>query len=108
MDKKDFALMNKLMSGITTADEWDTAMNENPAVARKDADLNGVMEKVKRYLPHDLYMELADARVSALNAYIDLAILYGIRVANVIRDAAEHPAEFSQYIVERMGGEVSA
>lgn len=53
-------------------------------------------------------MELADAQVSALNAYIDLAILYGIRVANVIRDAAAHPAEFSRYIVERMSGEVSA
>lgn len=105
MDKKDFTLMDDLMWAITTSEEWNTTLIKDPVAAKRNAHLNSVMEKVKSYLPNDLYVELADAQTSASTAYIEPAILYGIRVAGVIRDAATHPMGFSQHIVERANGD---
>ena len=53
-------------------------------------------------IPADIYAELENATLNYAFAIKDSAILYGIRVAGVIRAMAADPVALSQYVVDRM------
>ena len=107
MEKTDFALMDDIMQGVSGSSEWNQIQLNDPDISEKQTQLDGIMQQVKGYLPRDLYATLSEAQTAAATAYIEPAILYGIRVANVVRDVAAHPVEFSEYVQARMRREVA-
>lgn len=65
--------------------------------------LKRVMESAKAYLPREVYVELSDAQSENVETYIEPAIMYGIHVAEVIREVSANPTELSRYYLERRG-----
>lgn len=102
VNEKNLALMDHIMNGITQAGEWDEIQTNDPMISNADARWHGAMEQAKGVLPKELYDELLYAHVAEIAATGDAGILYGIHVADVIRDVASSPADLSRYVLKRM------
>ncbi len=100
--KETLSLMADIMDGITSADEWTRIQTTDPGIAAADDKWDRALSDAKPYLPWAIYEELSNANASVASAYSDAGILYGIRVADVIREAAAHPEEISRYYLARM------
>ena len=101
---KDLELMNELMGAISQTGEWERIEVMDPQVKEADERHTAVLNKVRNLIPADVYAELEDATLSYAFAVKDTAILYGIRVAGVIRARAADPVALSHYVVDRMKG----
>ena len=99
---KNLALMDRIMGGITQSDEWNEIQISDPQISNADARWHGAMEQVRDLIPDGLYDELCDAHVTEISAIGDAGILYGIHVADVIRDVASRPVDLSKYVLKRM------
>ena len=101
MNDKNFALMNKIMGAVTQSEEWQEIQMRDPAIAAADARFSAAMEQAKAVIPRELYSELSDAHTAALLATGDAGVLFGVHVADVIRDVAAGSADLSRYVLER-------
>lgn len=99
MKKADLALMNEIMDGIVQTDEWTKLQIIDPGVQAAANQWRQAMESAKAHLPRAVYIELSDAHACEVGAIGDAAILYGIHVANTIRDIAARPSDLSKYIL---------
>lgn len=97
---QDLPLMDQLMHSITINEEWERRQSTDPGISVAEDRWEIALERVKPMLPTDLYMELADAHTCDVAATSDASILYGIHVADTIRDIAARPAELSRYVLE--------
>lgn len=104
MNDKNVVLMDDIMQGICQTDEWQDILSCDPRIVAANAHWNNAMEKVKSLVPQELYDELCEANAGEVIAAGDTGILFGIRVADVIRDVASRPADLSRHILERMEG----
>ena len=103
MSDKNLILMNALlMDSITQLKEWQDAQMNDPRIADADNRWNAALEKAKTVISEELYMELIDSYAAVISATGDIGILFGIRVADAIRDVTSRPADLSKYILERM------
>ena len=59
------------------------------------------MARVSALVPEALMDELWDALCNLEEAQEAAAVLYGVRVANAIRDVAARPADLSHYVIDR-------
>ena len=101
---KNLALMDDIMfAGITKADEWNDIQLHDPRIAAADARWKAAIEEAKAFLPRDLYFELDAAHVDVVTDTADAAILFGLHIADAIRDATSRPADLSRHILERRG-----
>lgn len=105
MNDKNLALMDSVMDVITQSDEWRDIQKNDPRITASYERWDSVLERVKPILPWKLYAELSDAHDSDLAVISDAGILFGIHVAEAIRDVASRPADLSRHILERMKGE---
>ena len=109
MNKKNLSLMDDIMFvGLARTDEWNDILLHDPMIAAADARWRAALEKAKAFLPTEIYMELDAANADEVIANGDAGILFGIRVADAIRDAVARPADLSRHILERIGEEVTA
>lgn len=99
---KDLELMNELMGAISQTGEWEHIETTDPQVKEADKRYTAALEKVRDLIPADVYAELEDATLNYAFAIKDSAMLYGIRVADVIRAMTGNPIALSQYVVDRM------
>lgn len=104
MNDKNLVLMDKIMGGIVKAGEWDEIQLNDPSIIAADARWDAALEQTKNLISEELYAELYDAYTAGTSAFGDVSILYGIHVADVIRDVASRPADLSQYVLERIKG----
>lgn len=94
----DLELMNELMGAISQTAEWERIETTDPKIKEADKLYSAALNEVRGLIPADVYSELENATVNYAFAIKDSAILYGIRVANIIRGmaaghAALNPAE---------------
>ena len=66
------------------------------------ASLDSVLEQVSRHIPKDLFIQLEDAILPLCAAHSELGILYGIYVAQVIREVSACPGEPSKHILRKL------
>lgn len=104
MSDKNLALMDDIMDMVTQADEWAEIQTHDPRITDAGNCWDTVMERTKALLPRELYDELSDAHSSVIAAIGDVGILFGIHVAEAIRDVAARPADLSRYILNRTEG----
>lgn len=103
-DKEELSLMADIMAGIISSDEWNDIQLHDPDIKAAENRRKRVLESAKAYLPREVYVELSDAQGGEVAAYIVPAIMYGIHVAEVIREVSANPTELSRYYLERRGG----
>lgn len=104
INSKNLALMDSIMGGITQADEWDKIQMYDPEITAASDRWEAAMEQAKALIPRELYNELYDAHEAGTSAIGDVGILYGIHVADVIREVASSPADLSRHIQKRIQG----
>lgn len=102
-NSKNLALMDSIMIGITQ-DEWEERQKNDLMIADVDARWEAAMERARVLLPEELYGELCDLHEDKALAVADAGILFGIHVADVIRDVAARPADLSRYALKRIQG----
>lgn len=100
IDEKALSTMADIMIGIEQTDEWTELQVNDPGIKAAESRLNRALEVAEVHLPREAYMELSDAHCEVVSAYNDIAILYGMRVAEVIRHMTENPAELTRFWLE--------
>ena len=101
IDERALSTMADIMGGIEQTDEWRDIQMNDPGVKAAHSRWDQALESAKAYLPQTLYNELSDANCGEVAAYCDVAILYGMRVAEIIRAVSTNPAEMTRYWLER-------
>lgn len=106
MSDKNLVLVDEIMNTITGSGqgEWDEIQTHDPMIIAADNRFEAMMEQVKALIPEKLYNELYDAHSSVGSAIGDAGILFGIHVADAIRDVASRPADLSRHILKRIEG----
>lgn len=102
MNEKNLVLMDDIMQMVVQADEWQDIQLNDPRIAAARDHWNAVLERAKAFLPKEIYIELEDAEAGEVSATSDAGILFGIHVANAIRDVASRPADLSRRVLKRM------
>ena len=103
MVDKNLVLMDDLMmNAITQLDEWQVIQMHDPRIATADERYYAALEQARALIPAELYAELSDAHASELAATGDVGILFGIHVADAIRDVASRPTDLSRHILKRI------
>ena len=101
-NEKNLALMDNIMNGIMQTGECDEIPMHDPMITVADARWDAAIEQVKTLIPEELYAELHDAYMAGADAFGDADILYGIHVADAIRDVASRPADLSRHVLKRI------
>ena len=101
IDKRALSMMADIMDGIEQTDEWAELQMNDPGIKDADSRLNRALEAAEKYIPRNVYAELADAHSGVVAAYSDVAILYGMRVAAVIQAVTANPAAMTRFWLER-------
>lgn len=101
IDKKALSVMADIMDGIEQTDEWSEIQMNDPGIKAAECCLDSALQKAEAYLPRELYTELSDAHCTAVSAYCDAAILYGMRVSSIIQTVAANSAEITGFLLER-------
>lgn len=102
MNDKNLALMDGIMGGISQLPEWAEIQLHDPMIVAADARWKAAIEEAKALLPRELYDELSDASFDEIVAHSSAGILFGIHVADAIRDVASRPADLSRHILKRL------
>lgn len=101
IDNKTLSLMADIICNIEQTEEWTELQMNDPGIKDADRRLNRALDAAEKYIPREVYAELADAHSGVVAAYSDIAILYGMRVAAVIQAVTATPSEITRFWLER-------
>lgn len=104
LKNKNLALMDDIMGCITQSDEWFEILLHDPAIVAADSRWETAIERAKALIPDELYDELHDSHEAKASAVGDAGILFGIHVADAIRDVVSRPTDLSRYVLKRIEG----
>ena len=99
VNEKDLALMDKIMNVFAQKGEWQEIQMNDPRITAAYTRFDAALERIEA---EDLHEELYDAYMAGVSAAGDAGILFGIHVAEIIRDVAARPADLSRYVLKRM------
>lgn len=99
--EKNMEIISQLLSTIMQTNEWFRICNENPQIQQASHALQLTMARVSAMVPETIMDELWDTLCNLEEAQETAAVLYGIRVADAIKDVAARPADLSHYIIDR-------
>lgn len=104
MNDKNLALMDKIINAITGdgQGEWNEVLMNDPAIIAANNHFEALLGKVETLLPDSIYGELSDAYSGGLAAVGEAGILFGLHVADAIRDVSSRPADLSRHIMKRV------
>ncbi len=94
----NLAIMDDIMDRVTQTEEWNRIQLEDPAIAKAEREAEELYNNLDRKGQDRAQSLLA----SLACAYSCVAILYGMRVAEAIRETVADPCAFSQYILKRL------
>jgi len=92
--EKKIALVGDIINGITCSDIWSQEQMKDPGIVRSMARLEKAMDAIKGYIPDALMRELDNAICDYTGAYESAGILFGIQVADAIREVAAKPSAY--------------
>ena len=102
INDKNLALMADIMGTIVQADEWQDIQLNDPMITDARNCWETILKRAKAFLPEDIYLELEDAEAGEVAATGNAGILFGIHVADAIRDVASRPADLSRHVLKRI------
>ena len=90
------------MQVLTQTSVWDDIERNDPNIQQARRQFDAAVAKAEKLCGKSLDIEEASATM--MSAYCYAGILYGIQIALAIREAALHPCEFSQHVLDRIAG----
>lgn len=99
-------IVDDMMGAITQTEAWLTEHKKNPAILAAQKQLSKALEPIKGVVPDDVIDMIEEAAYSYGGVVETTAILYGIHVADAIRDVAARPSDLTRHILARTGGTV--
>lgn len=103
MIDKNVAIMDELMQAIVQTEEWESVQQNDPEIRIADQVLSEMLSQIESIVPRKLYCEITDAVYGYGSAIGSVAILYGMHVADAIRDVSTRPYDLSRHIMIRTG-----
>lgn len=91
-------IMFDIVGVIKGTPEWEQATEETPMLMEERKRLEEVMARV----PDDLRWDLEEAIGNVEEAYADMALLYGMRVAGAMQESIGNPLNYSRYALNTM------
>lgn len=91
-------IMLDIVYAIKETPEWVQATDRTPMLTEERKRLEEIISRV----PDDLRDALEGAIASVEEAYADMALLYGMRVAGAIQESISNPLNFSRYALDTM------
>lgn len=90
-------LMDRIMGALFNSDEWNRILMSDPRICTATKRVSMLMDRLQSIVPYELYSELEDAIGHSETAHSDAGILFGIYVADTIRQTVANPAVYSDY-----------
>lgn len=103
MSDKNVRIMDELMQAVVQTDEWEDIQENDPEIKQADRELVSTLQELKKVVPPELYFKIERVAYEYSNAVEYAAMLYGIRIANAIRDVSARPFDLSRHIMARTG-----
>lgn len=97
-EKEQFRIMGELIGALS--DIADRAFMNDPRIREAERELDCTVEGLA--LSHNTEDKLRKSISGQLAAYIDAAILYGLRTCDAIRFSSTHADAFSAYVIARL------
>lgn len=91
-------VMFEIIEAIKNSEDWVRSTDKAPMLLEERNRLERILERV----PDDLRSELEDAIAGVEEAYADVALLYGMKIAEAIRENVSRPLTYSQYALDVM------
>ena len=104
---KNVRPVDELMNSISQTDDWNEIQLRDPDIQEKFERLNRLLDQLRDAVPPelaDLIGDVEDATLDAAYSYITPATLYGLHIADAIRDVSSRPWDLSRYVMQRIGG----
>lgn len=97
-NREKIQLTDEMMDAITQTEYWASIQLHDPIIRQADEQWKKLLEG----LPWHLRNSISNAACEVVSSYCDAAILYGIYISNALQYGAAHPADVSQYILDRI------
>lgn len=103
LDQRKVILVDEIMSAVLQTDYFDNIIMTDPNIVAADAEMQKVIDGLEQTLSKEEIDSLQVAMYRYAIACEIPAILYGIYVADAIREIAANPSALSRCILERAG-----
>lgn len=90
-------IVRELMFSIAETSEWEQIERTDPMICESERRFEEIKQRIMGQLACEEENDLFDGMQSVLRAYVNAAILYGMKVSDAFREAVARPAAFSQY-----------
>lgn len=93
--------MAALLLTLTQSDEWFQLCDSDEGIWEANDNLQIVIDKLAADDPNELTEQLWEAVCCVCDAYSAVAMLYGIRVANAIRDVSTQSLSLTMQVLRQ-------
>lgn len=101
LSQNDLAIMDDVFGALVGTDAWDKELLQNPEILAAWKEMDKELNGIKGLVPDETIDRLYVAVNTCSSASHTAAILFGMRVANIIRDISARPSALSQFILDR-------
>lgn len=101
MDKNMTESMATMLLTLTQSDEWFRLCDNDEGIREADGHLQVILDKLAADNPDDMMEQVWDAVCRINNACCAVAMLYGIRVANTIRDVSAQSLSLTMQVLRQ-------
>lgn len=93
--------MASLLLTLTQSDEWFRVCDEDAGIREANDNLQIMIDKLAADNPDELTEQLWEAVCRVCDACMSAAMLYGIRIANAVRDVSAKDLAFSMQALQQ-------
>lgn len=95
-------LVNELIVDATISEVWSKEQRDNAEISIAEDRYYGIVEALKKYAPDGLINALTEATHAYVGAYESAAMLYGIGIADALREIAARPYNLAELISAKL------
>ena len=100
-EKNQMGIVRELMFSIVETSEWEQIERTDPMICESERRFEEIKQRIIGQLSIDDENDLFNGMQGVVRAYVNAAILYGMKVSDALREAVARPATFSQYDLDR-------
>lgn len=95
-------IFEDVVVSIMQTEEWLQIEMNDPRINEAENAVMALLDGIKGKISKDAYNQLMDAMWGLAAVTAETATLYGMSVANTLREVAANPILYSQHVVDRM------
>lgn len=90
-------VINAILSGVVQTSVWENIMATDPAIQQVSNEYLNILDQIKEKCGFEMANEFDEAHESVVAAYIDAAMIYGMRTMMALQYGVNRPIEYSQF-----------